>query len=340
MSTWYIVFMKIKNLVFSLLLLAFCLAANAATINVPAGESIQDAIDASVDGDLIMLEAGRYTGLIDYKGKAITIRGVGRATILDGKNLGTVVSFISGETFTSVLDRVTVFRGRAVQGGGILIKDSAPTISRNVIRLNRAEDQGSGLYIQGMAEDGRFASLFNNLIAQNKAVNKKNGDPHAIQVFNSSPGIINNTIIRNDSNGIFVSGSSSDPQIRNNIIAYNGTRGRFRRGRGICFIGVTPQEGTPVDYNLFFRNVEGDILAGENFRRIGDAQVALGLTSFNNNLHGNPRFRKLRRLNLRLRGRSAALDAGNPDDLLFGDLDGTRNDIGVTGGLFAHPDFI
>ena len=108
----------IKRTIFLLLLVSFPLLSFAADIPVAPGESIQAAIDSSSDGDVIILSAGEYVGDIDYKGKAITIRGVGRKSLIRGTGTGSVVSFTSGETSASVLDSVRITGGNAARGGG------------------------------------------------------------------------------------------------------------------------------------------------------------------------------------------------------------------------------
>lgn len=98
--------------------------ANASTITLSAGQSIQTAIASAQNGDRIELLPGTYVGTIDYLGKAITISGVNGpdATILDGTGFNkAVVTFKSGETQSSVLERVTVRGGHGATkaGGGI-----------------------------------------------------------------------------------------------------------------------------------------------------------------------------------------------------------------------------
>ena len=315
-------------------LVIFLLSFNSALavdINVALDDSIQEAITASSDGDVLLLAAGTYNEDIDFVGKAITVRGDAEGTILEGTGNGPVVTFNTDEGRNSVIENLTVTGGNATRGGGILIENAAPSVKGSLVQINRAESSGSGIYILGGNTAGDFALIQNNLIARNSAVDRNAGDPHGLQINTSSPEVINNTVVRNDSNGIFISGGgSSDPIIRNNIIAYNGTRRRSqRRGRGICFVGGAPDD-VAINNNLFFRNTIGDFfLNGQDFKRIGAAESNLNLDGFKDNLRGNPRFRSLKRLNVRLRNKSRA--SANGDD---------STDIGLTGGSEPNSAFL
>ena len=136
--------------------------------------------------------------------------------------------------------------------------------------------------------------------------------------------IVNNTIVRNDSNGILLDGNSP-AVIMNNIIALNGSKSGPRRGRGICDFSTSD---TTIQYNLFFRNEIAAILAdGTDFKKITKAQNRV--TTLAGNVDGNPRFRKIRQGTLKRR--SKAKNRGNPETQ-YNDLNDSRNDIGLTGG--------
>lgn len=311
--------------------------AFAATIPVPPGGDVQDAIDAAVAGDTIALESGVYPGDIDFMGKAISVVGVGEATILAGSGTGPVVRFASGETSASTLDSVTVTGGSAPSGGGILIENASPTILRNYITRNSAVSRGAAIFVDGAAAQPLIA---NNLITYNDRIGF--GDPHGIQTSSSSPIILNNTIVRGDSNGIFLSGGGT-PVVMNNIIGRNGSRGsasEARRGRGICnFIS-----GASILHNLFWRNAKSALLqSGQDFRRIRRAQRTLESPGLTGNRDGSPKFER-RKLpadaddvsasDFALKPKSRAIGNGNPDPA-YNNLDGSPNTIGHLGGPLA-----
>ena len=305
--------------------------ATAAEIPVPPGQPVQAAIAGASDGDVVRLAAGTYDGDVDFLGKAITVVGVGPATVLRGTGTGPVVRFTSGETPASVLDSVMVTGGLADRGGGIHVADGAPTIVRCVISGNRALLQGSGVFLTRST-----ALLRNNLIVFNGTAS---GDPHMVEVQDAAPTILNNTIARGDSNGLILRGPGATV-VENNVIAYNGSSvDGDRRGRGICdFSGGLAR----IRYNVFFRNrVAALLTAGTDYRRVARAETEIGAPRLEGNLDGAPAFAgSVRRpaarvplgaFLLRTRGRNVARNAGNPDPA-SNDRDGSPADAGFTGG--------
>lgn len=125
----------------------------AATVNVPVGSSIQTAIDGANTGDVIQPAKGTYTERIDFKGKAIKVRGTKTFAILETTINGSsttipTVTFVSGETRSAILEDLIItggHRGIKVEpaGGGT---PSSPTIRRCRITGNSAKLHGGGLY--------------------------------------------------------------------------------------------------------------------------------------------------------------------------------------------------
>jgi hypothetical protein len=108
--------------------------------------TIQVAIDAVVDGDIIELTDGSFTGDgnrdIDFSGKAITVRsqsGVPTYCVINCQGSEAEPHrgflFVSGEGPESVLDGVGIINGSTVRyypgnlGGGIWCSGSSPTIT-------------------------------------------------------------------------------------------------------------------------------------------------------------------------------------------------------------------
>lgn len=195
---------------------------NTATIWVPDDYlSIQAAIGGADNGDVIIVRPDTYHENIDFIGKAITVRSEQGAavTIIDGDQLGTVVSFQSGEGSGSVLDGFTVTNGlgtldyRGYVGGGILCYYSSPILSGNIITKNQA-DAGGGI---GCEEDSD-PQIINNKIIDNTAIH--GGGIYCY--YDSTPQITGNAIVDNsadDGAGIF--GSFTNLFIKGNLIEGN-----------------------------------------------------------------------------------------------------------------------
>jgi predicted outer membrane repeat protein len=103
--------------------------------------TIQDAIDASSDGDVVLVLPGLYNELVNFSGKEITVSGSGSSvTTIDGSGLaGSVVTFDHGEGPGSVLEGFRIGNGTGTFitdpifgsvpcGGGIFVIASSPII--------------------------------------------------------------------------------------------------------------------------------------------------------------------------------------------------------------------
>jgi hypothetical protein len=316
-------------------------AGSAIPSKVVVVGSIQARIDAASDGDTILLERGRYVGPINFRGKRITLRGVGPETVLVGPASGSVVCFDSGEGRGSVLESLTITEGDAADGGGIRVFNAAPTLQRLVIFNNRASGLGAGIYVGG---GKAFPLVRNNIFAYNDDATPALTDAHQIFVDSDAAAVIvNNTIVRGNGNGILVQPSSKQSQVRNNLIAWNGSRLRSGAviGRGICdFSG-----SALIRNNLFFANSRAAILTGTfvDFDLVTEAEIAVNESRFRDNLDANPRLRRepptrtpsrASDSDLIPRAASPARNAGAEENR-HRDRNGSRNDIGHTGGAFG-----
>jgi putative surface-exposed virulence protein len=177
-----------------LLIAAFTLCwtqVSAQTLYVSSGEysSIQSAINDATDGDTIVVSTGTYQENINFLGKAITVRSIDPndpnvvvVTIIDGSNpvdpnIGSVVTFNSGEDTDSVLSGFTIqngsgqtdptvtwrlWKGNNGDGGGALCTGASPTITKNTFKNCRAEYGGGAIFCNNNASPVITHNAFQN----------------------------------------------------------------------------------------------------------------------------------------------------------------------------------
>ena len=137
----------------------------ALTIRVPSEQpTIQAGIDASVDGDTVLVADGTYIGTgnknINFGGKAITVLSENgpENTIIDCETNGRGFFFSNGEDSFSRLEGFTIRNGNGVgfgngskdgYGGGIYCYKTFPTITNCTITGNTASGNGGGIYCPG-----------------------------------------------------------------------------------------------------------------------------------------------------------------------------------------------
>ncbi|MCH2136564.1 MAG: plastocyanin/azurin family copper-binding protein [Phycisphaerales bacterium] len=114
----------------------------SSVINVPADyPTIQGAIDASSDGDTILIAAGTYLEFnIDVSGKAITIKGeLGEdgvpLTIIDGQGTATqpLMGCYSGEGLDTIIENLHFTGGNGHYGGGLFFYDHSSGTVNNCL---------------------------------------------------------------------------------------------------------------------------------------------------------------------------------------------------------------
>ncbi|MFG0315974.1 MAG: right-handed parallel beta-helix repeat-containing protein [Planctomycetota bacterium JB042] len=249
--------------------------AVAATLTVPFPfPTIQSAIDAASPGDLVSVSPGTYPETIDFAGKAIAVVGaLGAAqTIIDAQGAGSVCTFDSFEGPSSILRGFTLTGGAGTPvgtdsfGGGIYVKDAAPTIEEcvvedndakgnlftpggagggifvhggtpllrdNVIRNNVAQNDGGGVHL----EAGSHATLEGNTIETNFCLA---GTGAGIHCHQSSPVVRDNLIRTNalaSGGGGLHAEAASSPLIEGNEILDNGAN---VDGGGLLLEGGAP----------------------------------------------------------------------------------------------------
>jgi predicted outer membrane repeat protein len=115
--------------------------------------TIQNAIDSSIDSDIVLVADGTYTGIgnknLNFNGKRIRVMSENGPyhTIIDCQGSGRGISFVTDEDNSSVFDGFTIRNGGNVtQGGAIFCQYSSPVISNCILSFNNAAGDGAGIY--------------------------------------------------------------------------------------------------------------------------------------------------------------------------------------------------
>ena len=167
-------------------------------LNVPAEFStIQAAIDAAVDGDVVLVEDNTYYENINFKGKAITVTSRFYVdgdtshisnTIIDGSqhenpDSGSVVYFVSGEDTNSVLCGFTITGGSGTKmvnnaltlkgGAGIRMLLSGGIVENNIITQNTLQgtaDVHFGAGMSAICNRGNYIIVRENTFKNNSMI--------------------------------------------------------------------------------------------------------------------------------------------------------------------------
>ena len=196
--------------------------------------TIQAAIDASIDGETVLVRDGTYTGAgnknLDLSGKAITVCSeYGPAScIIDCENFDRGFYFHCDETNTTVVDGFTVKNGNSGPGGAIYCSHASPTII-NCILINNIESVGNG-------GGGICCDTANPMIKNCRIENNSGALGGGLRCISySSPTIINCIISNNTATGTgggFYCADHSGPVIENCTVSGNST-GEY--GAGLLF---------------------------------------------------------------------------------------------------------
>jgi hypothetical protein len=231
--------------------------------------TIQAAIDASANGDVVQISPGNYAGPIDLRGKAITVRGASStsASIISGG--ASVVRCMTAESANTIIENLTITGGTGAVGAGFRIEGASPTVRNckvigNVVELISPTNEfgccgsggngyGTGIYILGGAP-----TVSNCLIGGNRlTVHGAAGYGVGIYVENSSASI-------------------SDCTITGNVLKANlACCGAAGLGAGACVVGDGSMTPTFLRCTLATNQMEVAQAPGNNGGSCGAAGVAI-----------------------------------------------------------------
>ena len=228
----------IRNLLYTCLVFAITTMTFAEIINIPEDfETIQAGIEASEDGDVVLVEPGVYVENIDFIGRAIIVASLIHttdnpayiySTIIDGNGEECVVSFDTDEDSSSVLKGFTIRNGYQLFGGGIDCQaGTSPLLLDLYITENAATHFGGGVYFAIHS----VLYLRRSIVSDNRASyggGIASGD--APEAFLHDVIIRNNEAIRNGG-GIYAESATY------NLVNVSITDNRAQKGGG--FLGVS-----------------------------------------------------------------------------------------------------
>lgn len=337
--------------------------------NVPAQYStIQSAINASVNGDTVLVAPGTYLENINFRGKKIVLTSqyyqtldpaTIMATVIDGNNptnpdSASCVIFCSGEDSTTVIQGFAITRGSGTkwtdehaagiyrEGGGILVALSSPVIQNNIIynnactNLTGVTSTGGG----GLRIGDCYVRLYNNIIMNNTA--RYGGGV----VLNYTGGELKNNVICSNygsfqygaGTGIWINGFfSRQITVTNNTISNNSSTS------GIC--GVYGSGTAAFKNNIIWGNTSPSNLQASGSLNMTYSNIQGGYPG-SGNLNSDPLYADS---NYVLQLSSPCIDKGD-SSTQYNDLPdpnngsiakypsrgGLRNDMGAYGGPLAR----
>jgi len=225
--------------------------------------TIQSAInDVINNNETIEAGQGVYYENVQFNNKLITLKStypdnpaVVAATIIDGSNSGSVITFNSGDA-SSEITGFTITRGCSEQGGGIYCVSASPAINKCVITANICYDKGAGMFIYAASPTISNCTFSGNLI------------PYTYSLPNPLCGF---------GGGIY-SGIYSNITITNCTFSGNSIQRGYRDGIGIC---NDYGSNATVNNCIFTQNSSGDARGGGMYNN-GNLSVNNCIFSHNN----------------------------------------------------------
>ena len=345
---------------FSLLLSGFMVAAgpaHAATHQVPSQYStLQKALDAASDGDIVLVAPGVYKGEenrnLDVGSTQLVLRSEAgpSSTVINCEHQGQAFFFGPGTSSRMQIQGFTIINGKASYGGAMKLSEASPTISDCVFRDNEARvtfggQRGGALNISGSSSPSFYRCQFIN--------NHAEGSGGALYCNDSARPSFNSCIFT--SNDGYSGGAAhvvgAYPKFINSVFTLNQSKsrggaihcewnGNFKAvnctffDNGVSAVGCVASDPVVTNSILWESGPALRIYSGNP--SVSYSNVSGGYAG-EGNLNLLPRFVNSSEGDLDLSSDSPCIDAGHPDD--FDEcrppgLGAPRADMGASGGEF------
>lgn len=277
---------------------------HATTIHIPADYStIQEGIDAAVDGDSILVAPGDYYEFLTITGKAITLSSTDGPKNTSVRNID-ISDVLSGKVEVSGL---RILKDILTWGSALDISNSSDVnISSNIFpSFVYLDDANGAVYLSSAIIIDNSMATINRNIFNNTYDSTFLLDPGtaAVQINSNSDNtsIINNTFYNN---GQGVSTSSDNVTILNNIFDH------------MTILAVRLDSNVTnvqANYNNYWNNYD-------NYNNV--------IVSGGNDLQLDPELFDTQNSIFYILSTSPCRNTGDPD-AVYNDPDGSRNDIGA-----------
>jgi len=324
--------------------------------------TIQQAIDESQDGDVVIVSPGHYRENINFRGKDIVVRGTNpmdsdivKATIIDARGLGSTIAFECNEPNTAMLTGFTITGGKgsfmdnegpcvkkSPWGGGVLCNYASPTITRNIITQNDVigtDWVGNGYQPKGggIACHGGEAVIACNIVHSNNAF--EGGG-----LYMAGNALARNNLIYNNSADWGGGVNIGTGRLINNTIAANDGGNVYLSGQSTAINNIIYQARSGVGLYLWAHDTWEDLLAcyevvgynnvWGNPQDFAPGSNATDLTGILGHMSVDPGFVDPGLHDYHLVSDSPCIDAGDPDTPVGDEPEpnGQRINLGAYGG--------